>query len=245
MELANQIVEVDSELDLLLQSSENRDAIAETDQLFVELEPAYKNLDLACSTKSVLQSLPEPFAIKTSEEELSSINSMNSSVRAFRIGWDEHGYKLRTKTEKVTLLESINTFVDRSSHNNKYAWREFVRDLLSKFEVLDIELQSVKVVAKNSIKVDDFISKRESFRVTQRNFPQSTKDIQQLEKLARELTDIRQTIKWNPPKAVKEFFENLDSGVPLSELTTEIREWLEDNDALKDLHIMRRGRLWM
>ena len=44
MELANQIVEVDSELDLLLQSSENRDAIAETDQLFVELEPAYKNL---------------------------------------------------------------------------------------------------------------------------------------------------------------------------------------------------------
>ena len=62
-----------------------------------------------------------------------------------------------------------------------------------------------------------------------------------LEKAANSLEQLKAAIEWQLPDEVKRFYQQVDAGAPLSSLTKTVLEWLKEHNALKDLHIKRRG----
>jgi len=239
--LSDQLSAIDRQLNLLSSSSENATAISEINALVSELEVPYQSLEDNWTKRQNLQTLPDEFLVGMGAEEPTDIDGLVSLMELIESEWSENGYRLRQAREKTTLIEKMNALSDVFSTKNKRVWKGYVGAERARFAVTEAEMTSARLVNRNTEKVRKYERYLSQFNELANDLPSSPESIEDLKKVANSLEQLKTEIEWQLPDEVKRFYQELDAGAPLSSLTKTVLEWLEEHNALKDLHIKRKG----
>lgn len=239
--LSNQLLAIDRQLNLLSNSSENATAISEINALVGELEVPYKSLEDNWTKRQNLQTLPNEFLVGMGAEEPTDIDELVSLMELIESEWSENSYRLRQARLKTTLIEKMNALSDVFSTKNKRVWKGYVGAERARFSVTEAEMTSARLVNRNTEKVRKYERYLSQFNEKSNSLPSSPESIADLRNAANSLEQLKAEIEWQLPDEVKRFYQELDAGAPLSSLTKTVLEWLEEHNALKDLHIKRKG----
>ena len=239
--LNDQLKAIDRQLNLLSNSSENATVISEIDALVGELEIPYKGLKESWAKRQNLQTLPGDFLVDMGADEQVDIDSLVSLIELIESEWNEIGYRLRQSREKTTLIEKMNALSNIFSTKNKSVWNAYVVAERTRFTVTEAEMTSARLVSRNTEKVRKYERYKREFDEKSNGLPSSPESITELKNAANSLEELKAEIEWQLPDEVKRFYQQLDAGAPLSSLTKTVLEWLEQHNALEDLHIKRKG----
>ena len=240
--LIDQLQKVDHELDLLSKSSQNARAIEETNELVSELEGPYTSLKESTALRQTLRNLPNEYLVDINMEEKSTIHELVTLLDLIESKWNEIRHEVRQTKEKTSLIEKMTALSKQFSTNSRMMWQTFVNAERVRFEVTDAEISSARIGAKdNSAKVRQFEQYRNQFNEKSKGLPSSPESIADLREVANNLEQLKAQIEWQLPDEVKRFYQQLDAGAPLTSLTKTVLGWLKEHNALKDLHIKRKG----
>lgn len=105
-------------------------------------------------------------------------------------------------------------------------------------------LEAQQKVGKLKEIADEYSNLRNKFDVLVQSLPENGDSITQIRSMAEHLNTLRGMMKTDWPLAVQHFFDRINgpqNGKPtLSTLTTEVFEWLRDEDMLEDFVITRK-----
>ncbi|HIE9680224.1 TPA: hypothetical protein ACXRWE_005112 [Klebsiella pneumoniae] len=124
------------------------------------------------------------------------------------------------------------------------AWEEWQQELRQQIHVDNKTLEAQQKVGKLKGIADEYSNLRNKFDVLVQSLPENGDSITQIRSMAEHLNTLRGMMKTDWPLAVQHFFDRINgpqNGKPtLSTLTTEVFEWLRDEDMLEDFVITRK-----
>lgn len=243
--LGKQLQSIENELDILTAGEDNRRIIDELDQAIEDLAPTQNKLEEIISIFETLQSAPE---INTEylpdESEVPQRKEVEVAVAAMKEGWSDDPSTIRQKGLVRSFVETANVYLNCIESKNTEIWKLWVEELELKFRVLPSQLESVSSVPSNSSSVESFKKHEELFKEESKQPTDDLAKISRISKLSIQLQEIQGDIKFDYPKTVYEFFDEIGrlKTFPLCKVGPELLEWLTENDALKDLEIKFKAR---
>jgi len=242
--LLDQLSEIDKELEILCAGDEIRVVIEEFESTVDDLEPQCKALQQSLTERSALLEYPNEFQIDDigESEEISKAHS-RECFSALLSSWDENPANIRQNGSVAQFRDAVVVYQKSLTANNRRKWADWTDSLAKLFLIADAQIESVKHVPDYKGPIAAYRRKYEDFSTFASKMPTEAAIINQVRKLADELSKIRRNISFDLPPKILRFFEALDRDgrYPLSKLDPEIYEWLKENNGLKDLSISRRG----
>lgn len=144
-------------------------------------------------------------------------------------------------TNCVNLTLSLHRTL---SDQLKSAWEKWQQVLHQQIQVDDKTLDAQQKIGKLKEVADEYLSLRDKFNALIQSLPDNGDSITKIKTTADHLNTLRGMMKTDWPLAVQHFFDRINSpqtGKPtLSSLTTEVFEWLRDENMLEDFVITRK-----
>lgn len=140
-------------------------------------------------------------------------------------------------SQLLALYRALNSQLDN-------AWDEWQQELRQQIHVDGKMLDAQRKVSKlNEIAVE-YQTLRDKFDTLIQTLPDSVDKILRIRAIAEKLNSLRGMMKTDWPAAVQHFFDRingpLNSKPTLSDLTTDVFEWLRNEDMLEDFVITRK-----
>ena len=242
--LAEQIQEVDREIDLLLASDETRLAIDEIELAHEQLESCFENLSEELLNRQSLQEGDEGFNFSDAEEaESSRWPSVLSNYDLVLAAWGEDKVKVRQSAAFGDLVQNLEDVADLIGRNSRKEWKEWVESKERSFAVSDAEIESIQHVPEYKQAIVRYRSGVAEFDGLVKRLPESSDGTNRIGNLADRLSEIKSGFDFSLPEYVLAFYKALDDNgsFPLDKVSDKLMRWLTENSALKNLAVVRRG----
>ncbi|MEB6379684.1 hypothetical protein MXM41_12195 [Leclercia adecarboxylata] len=126
----------------------------------------------------------------------------------------------------------------------KNAWEEWQQILYQDIHVDSKTLDAQQKLEKLKEIADEYLSLRDKFDTLIQPLPENGESVTKIRAMAEHLNTLRGMMKTDWPEAVQHFLDRINgpqrSKPTLSTLTTEVFEWLRDEDMLEDFVITRK-----
>ena len=144
-------------------------------------------------------------------------------------------------TNCVSLALSLHRTL---SDQLKNAWEEWQQILHQQIQVDSKTLNAQHKLEKLKEIADEYLSIRDKFDALIQSLPENGESVTKIRAMAEHLNTLRGMMKTDWPEAVQHFLDRINgpqrSKPTLSALTTEVFEWLRDEDMLEDFVITRK-----
>ena len=241
--LGDQIEELSHEVDLLLAGHDNRRVIEQIETAIDELEPTSTSLERALGNRRVLRTSPRDFRLDTfADEEERLCVRLRQSYASMRKAWLEDPASLRQRGHVAQFRQSSENYRAAVDRNNEACWSSWIQDLEQQFLVAGPQLESIRNVLDYRDPIARYKQGVDQFSVLTRAIPDDEAGLNAIRVLASSLRGIREGFIFDLPKVVVSFYDALDrdGSIPLIKLTPEVADWLQKNDGVRDLAIIRR-----
>jgi hypothetical protein len=126
----------------------------------------------------------------------------------------------------------------------KNAWEEWQQILYQQIQVDSKTLDAQQKLEKLKEITDEYLSLRDKFDTLIQPLPENGESVTKIRAMAEHLNTLRGMMKTDWPEAVQNFLDRINgpqrNKPTLSALTTEVFEWLRDEDMLEDFVITRK-----
>ncbi|HCB1793896.1 TPA: hypothetical protein QHC19_005552 [Raoultella ornithinolytica] len=126
----------------------------------------------------------------------------------------------------------------------KNAWEEWQQILYQQIQVDSKTLDAQQKLEKLKEIADEYLSLRDKFDTLIQPLPENGESVTKIRAMAEHLNTLRGMMKTDWPEAVQHFLDRINgpqrSKPTLSALTTEVFEWLRDEDMLEEFVITRK-----
>lgn len=126
----------------------------------------------------------------------------------------------------------------------KNAWEEWQQILYQQIQVDSKTLDAQQKLEKLKEIADEYLSLRDKFDTLIQPLPENGESVTKIRTMAEHLNTLRGMMKTDWPEAVQNFLDRINgpqrNKPTLSALTTEVFEWLRDEDMLEDFVITRK-----
>jgi hypothetical protein len=126
----------------------------------------------------------------------------------------------------------------------KNAWEEWQQILYQQIQVDSKTLDAQQKLEKLKEIADEYLSLRDKFDTLIQPLPENGESVTKIRAMAEQLNTLRGMMKTDWPVAVQNFLDRINgpqrNKPTLSALTTEVFEWLRDEDMLEDFVITRK-----
>ncbi|WP_446028212.1 hypothetical protein [Lelliottia amnigena] len=126
----------------------------------------------------------------------------------------------------------------------KNAWEEWQQILYQQIQVDSKTLDAQQKLEKLKEIADEYLSLRDKFDTLIQPLPENGESVTKIRTMAERLNTLRGMMKTDWPEAVQNFLDRINgpqrNKPTLSALTTEVFEWLRDEDMLEDFVITRK-----
>lgn len=126
----------------------------------------------------------------------------------------------------------------------KNAWEEWQQILYQQIQVDSKTLDAQQKLEKLKEIADEYLSLRDKFDTLIQPLPENGESVTKIRAMAEQLNTLRGMMKTDWPEAVQHFLDRINgpqrSKPTLSALTTEVFEWLRDEDMLEEFVITRK-----
>ncbi|MEN4511290.1 hypothetical protein V7S82_01320 [Enterobacter hormaechei subsp. steigerwaltii] len=126
----------------------------------------------------------------------------------------------------------------------KNAWEEWQQILHQQIQVDSKTLDAQQKLEKLKEIADEYLSLRDKFDTLIQPLPENGESVTKIRAMAEHLNTLRGMMKTDWPEAVQNFLDRINgpqrNKPTLSALTTEVFEWLRDEDMLEDFVITRK-----
>lgn len=126
----------------------------------------------------------------------------------------------------------------------KNAWEEWQQILYQQIQVDSKTLDAQQKLEKLKEITDEYLSLRDKFDTLIQSLPENGESVTKIRAMAEHLNTLRGMMKTDWPEAVQNFLDRINgpqrNKPTLSALTTEVFEWLRDEDMLEDFVITRK-----
>ncbi|EPF6065940.1 hypothetical protein R4Q63_003721 [Enterobacter cloacae] len=126
----------------------------------------------------------------------------------------------------------------------KNAWEEWQQILYQQIQVDSKTLDAQQKLEKLKEIADEYLSLRDKFDTLIQPLPENGESVTKIRAMAEHLNTLRGMMKTDWPEAVQNFLDRINgpqrNKPTLSALTTEVFEWLRDEDMLEDFVITRK-----
>lgn len=144
-------------------------------------------------------------------------------------------------TNCVTLALGLHRTL---SDQLKNAWEEWQQILYQQIQVDSKTLDAQQKLEKLKEIADEYLSLRDKFDTLIQPLPENGESVTKIRAMAEHLNTLRGMMKTDWPEAVQNFLDRINgpqrNKPTLSALTTEVFEWLRDEDMLEDFVITRK-----
>jgi len=245
--LAQQIQNVDTQLDILVAGDENRVAIKEYEKFFEQFFPVVWKLDDSCKKRKVLKSIPKEYLDLQAELVNNFKNDLSATKSVLRIleeKWQEDDYKVTQDDSFDNTIQAMKSLTKMIVLANKEVWNTWTDYLLDSFNRTDAELNNIEKIDKYRDTYSAFVKERTSFKSKVSNLPAEIDQIKEVQELSNRLQILMKDVDGNLSEEVKKFLDCIDDVIkgkkaPLSLLTPEVLKWIQDENEMSSFAITR------
>jgi len=245
--LAQQIQNVDTQLDILVAGDENRVAIKEYEKFFEQFFPIVGKLDDSCKKRKVLKNIPSEYLDQQTELIQSFKNNLATTKSVLHIlleKWLEDDYTVTQDDSFDNTIQAMKSLTKVIVVTNKEVWNTWTDYLLDSFNRTDAELNNIEKIDKYRDTYNAFVKERTSFKSKIANLPTEIDQIKEIQELSNRLQILMKDVNVNLSEEVKRFLDCIDDVVkgkkaPLSLLTPEVLKWIQDENEMSSFAITR------
>lgn len=245
--LEQQIQALRSEQLLSQSSGKSRDAIEDCKQIYLRFQDVASRLKSRKKSADVLSALPSdaPETMQFSAETQQQCNKAIISLSAFTSVWQQ---KKSAALQDDSLDNAHSALVELDLEIEgkvQSCWRAWTAQLENHCRVEQIVLDAQRGIPG----LDQFYTEYQALRAKlmsgTKNIPENIWVVQDLEKIAENMRQVRDQMVDDLPSEVSAFFKCLNqvgnkSQAPLSMLTIETLQWLIENEQLGQYTISRK-----
>ncbi len=236
--MQKQMSELTEQFDTLLSSSENKIILDEYNVISSHLDDIEITLSSSYSERKNLENLPDGFSVNDlNNEEKEQYDIANTCVHDFSLKWHELDYEVRQGNTLDDMKLSLEKLVNLISVRNKSIWSSWVADLQTSFDIVDSVLETHENIPSFKSSIKSYRIKKNLFEESVKSIALDKKSIDEHIVLVEELRDLKESMDFDLPQDVKEFFKKISNirfgtVVTLKDLTPDVIEWLTNNNAL-------------
>jgi hypothetical protein len=244
--LLEQLAEIGRELDLLIAGDDNRRVIEEVEGATKELEAKQSVLGNAVLHRQALLGPPVDFSTQeVAEEEGPLLVFLRDKYRLLEETWKADPSSVRQSGcvgDFCRLLDGYVRCLEKNSANTWDSWKVLLE---RQFAVADAQLESVKSVLDYAGEIAKYKQSAARFSELSQRIPNTPGVLNEMNALAVALKKTREGLIFNLPRKVVDFYNALDRNgqFPFTNLDPEVSQWLEKNDGMKDLAVVRRRKV--
>jgi hypothetical protein len=237
MKLVNQIIELESQLDQVVSGEDNALAISNLDRVNEKIDPSLSQLKESIDYRNIFSHLPDLFAITDlNNEEVSLSLASLEYIDDFLNAWEsiEQKHSIIQNDICSSLRDSISLLSNSLNRRNTEQHRAWIAQMKSDVEVLTSQLEQQEntpnlranaQLYRNSL--SKFLSATESGAITEES-------IDRIMALRDKVLQYKEAMVFDQPEDVTKLFKYLKQPgngckAPLSMLTKEVLDWVDDN----------------
>jgi hypothetical protein len=243
--LLQEIEELSSQLEQVIDTSEHRFAIKESELVLAIIGPLVERISRQVSERELIARLPDDMAIEQiSDAELEILQGVSLNLDLLKEQWLELDYKVRQSSKLDDSRQSLDNFINLLKYNNSVHWEGWCEELLSRFDVPEVALQTQVNVPGLDTLYRQYKSKYSQFKSLTNNLPTQFASIETISTITDDLSVLVTQMDFDLPSDVKKLFEALNKAfnnyqVPLSMLTPEVLKWLIEQGELDNFVVKR------
>ena len=236
---------VDLALDLAKSTEGNLMVIEEIYLIKNKLEPLITSLEAFSGSREKINSHFEEELKEISKDESETLKKV--AIPLIKLGKKlmENPEDIRQNNDLSDLVDSLTNYNTMLDNNSTNLWDEKLQKLDQSFRIGDVEKINARLIPNNLKSLEEYEKVNLEYEKIRRYPPVNNETLDELSELASVASNLSGKIVTTFPQYVTEFYElvDRDDGFPLEKLTTQLRRWLEDHDAHKELGIRRKKRL--
>lgn len=244
--LMDQILSLSQELDLSIEGESNRVAIGDNENIYDELSQILGDFLETSESRNVLAGLPDEFSLKALEEnEFEQYRVSHALLKKLFTEWEDVGHKIRGTNSLNDSVSSIRALITMIANKNEIRWRGWLAAQRKTFEVPEVAFSMQEKAPPLKANAKEYTQNLGIFKILEENLPDSLDAITQIETCANVLRKCKQKMVFDLPESMERFFEYTSSAehdfaFPLSMLTEEVKDWLENNGELQNYSVQRK-----
>lgn len=246
--LEQQIKSLRSEHLLSKSAGQSRESIADCKHIYERFQDIASRLKALVANSAVLKALPadSPELMELSSELQEQCNKAIASLNAFISVWSQKKSAARQDDaldNAQVALEKLTTQLEEKVLSCWKAWTSHL-DSLSRVEQVMLDTQrGIPGVDKF---YTEYVALRKRFLAEAKQIPDTVWKIQDLNKLAVRMQELRDQMDFDLPADVGRFFNQLNQPgslgqAPLSFMTREAFQWLQEHDLLGQFTVSRKA----
>jgi hypothetical protein len=234
---------------LLSQSAEqHHEDIEDCKHIYDRLQDIASSLKSIVVNVAVLQDLPEdaPESMQLSAEMLEQRTKAIASLKIFAGVWQQKKSSAREDDALDNAHATLRELVIQLEAKVVSCWNAWTAQLESSCRVEQLMLDTQQGIPGVERFYTDYVALRKQFMVEAKQLPTNVWAIQKLEKLAANMRQVRDQMDFDLPADVGSFFNQLNQvgslgRGPLSMMTVETFQWLQDHDLLAQFVVSRKA----
>lgn len=206
---------------------------------------------------SHLTNLAKTYHLLNEYQVEGTINKLSSSalIGRFRYGiellktvqkiWNEEKEELRQKEDFGMLLAHITLCNTEFEQHLLQFWSSYESELRNSFFVEWSLLKGIAHVPEQSKLYEEYSEKLQQFNLLFKKLPKLPDELKLVQSLAIQLSQLKNQMNFEVPRAVQEFFatfNNTTAEISLQILSLEVFQWLVSNQLLDSFVIRRQWK---
>jgi hypothetical protein len=246
--LEQQIKSLRSEHLLSQSAGQSRESIEDCKHIYGRFQDIASSLKVMVANAAVLKALPAdaPEMMQLSSELHEQCNKAIASLNAFIVVWSQKKSTARQDDALNNAQVALGKLTTQLEEKVLSCWKAWTAQLDSLSRVEQVMLDTQRGIPGVERFYTEYVALRKQFLAQAKQVPETVWDINELNKLAQRMQQVRDHMDFDLPTDVGVFFSRLNlSGslgqAPLSLMTLEAFQWLQKHDLLGQFTISRKA----
>lgn len=248
--LIDDIQEMEIQVDLVINSNENKIVIEHYKQISLILDKCDERLDEMlrhkCALLNIMTAVKKFFPTDFFSDFEIKLEVLNNTFCALSEEWTEKDHLISQSSSLSIARDRMSDVKELQSTIQNMIWTKWVQDQRNTFHEPQELIETQKDIPHLSVIYQNYMQTLEKFNTSVRIIPSSTDIPDEIISYAKKLQKLREQMEFNLPTSVQRFYEELNKGyghsktAPLSLLTKEVFEWLSEKNELANFVVKRR-----
>lgn len=246
--LEQQIRNLRSEQLLSQSAGQSRESIEDCKHIYERFQDIASSLKAMVANAAVLKALPAdaPELMQLSAELQEQCSKALASLKLFIGVWSQKKSAARQDDTLNNAQVALGKLTAQLEEKVMSCWAAWTTQLDSLCRVEQVMLDTQRGIPGVERFYTEYVALRKQFLAQAKQVPETVWSIQELNKLAERMQQVRDQMDFDLPTDVGNFFNRLNQPgslgqVPLSLMTLETLQWLQEHDLLGQFTVSRKA----
>lgn len=248
--LLDDILIMDTQLDLVIGGDENRNVIEKYEQISSSLTPSENILSSLIPHQEALVNILDIGKGKLPEDVYTELKVQFDSTKFIfnnlMEAWITEDYLISQNSLLGDTKESIRTLNKLLTEFHQAVWDIWVNEQRNNFHEPEELIETQKDIPHLSDIYQNYTSTLSKFNLSAKELPQSKGVLDTMLVDTKELSELRKQMEFDLPPEVQSFFKELNQGfgssksAPLKMMTKDVMKWLIESNEISNFIIKRK-----